>query len=443
MNRFFGATALALSCALAACGSNEEPTPAEIEAAAEAAAISVRVVRVNVEPVQNWVYSQGTARAVRREFLSFESAGRVAYVNPNLKIGRPVRRDQIIAYQQTTRSQAELTGARSDLSVAKASQSEAAAQLELARATFERYRILLAQDSASKQEYDEAKTKLAQARAAATKANAQARASAAQVSTAQVTVSESRIVSPISGVLARLNIEKGRYFSPQAVNTQNEQGALSTVPAVVIDPSSYEITIDLPSYAFRQIATGADTLIVASQAPTLVRQPSEGAPRGGSSGPPVPIDQINTRGRVDAISPSLDPDKRTFQAKIRTTSGALNLQDGEFVSVWIAGREVVNALTVPFESLRYKTGQAFLFVYDPKTKKVAERKVQLGVQGANGYAVQSGLNPNDLVVTEGRAGLSNGDRVRLLKAAPAKRAPMPTPTGTATPKAVTKPDDAR
>jgi len=445
MNRFFGATALVLFCALAACGGDVEPTEAEVEAAAEAAAISVRVVSAKVEPVQNWVYSQGTARAVRREFLSFESAGRVAYVNPNLKVGRPVRRGQVIAYQQPTRSRAELIGARSELAVAKASQREAAANLELAKATFERYRILIAQNSASQQEYDEAESRLAQAHAAASKANAQVNASSAQISTAQVTVSESRLVSPISGVLARLNIEKGRYFSPQTVNSQSEQGALSTVPAVVIDPSSYEVTIDLPSYAFRQISTGSETLIVASQAPALARSPAESTSRPGRSAPPVPVDEINVRGRVDAISPSLDPEKRTFQAKIRTTSGASSLQDGEFVSVWIAGREVVNAVTVPFEALRYKNGQAFLFVYSAKTKLVAERKVTLGVQGANGFAVMLGLKANELVVTDGRAGLSDGDRVRLLKSAKPKTepkpAPKPAPSASPAPRVTTQPDD--
>lgn len=434
------AAALLLSCALAACGSGVESNE-DAEAAAEAAAISVRVVRAKTEQVQNWVYSQGTARAERREFLSFESAGRVAYVNPNLRLGSPIRRGQVIAYQQRTRSEAELTGAQSNLTVAQASQREAAANLELARETFERYETLLAQNSASEQEYDEAEARLAQARAAYSRAQAEVRASGAQVSTAQVTVAESRLVSPINGVLARLNIERGRYFSPQTVNTQSEGGALSTVPAVVIDPSSYEITIDLPSYAFRQIRAGSEALIIASEAPSLVPQPSERDARPNSSAPPIPIEEINVRGRVAGVSPSLDPEKRTFQAKIVTTSGALTLQDGEFVSVWIAGSEVVNAVTVPFEALRYQSGQPFLFVYDPETKTVDQRQVSLGVQGADGYAIMSGLAENELVVTDGRAGLSDGDRVRLLqRPAPA---PSPSPTASAETDEAARQEDAQ
>lgn len=416
-------SAIALTISLAACsGDAEQPTEAEIAAEEQANAVSVRVVRATTQPIQTWVYSQGTARAVRREFLSFESAGRVEYVNPALKTGRPVRRGQVIAYQQRTRSQAELTGAQSDLAVARASQREAAANLELARETFERYRILLSQNSASQQEYDEAEAKLAQARAAAAKANAQARASGAQVSTAQVTVAESRIVSPINGVLARLNIEKGRYFSPQNVDTQSEGGALGTVPVVVIDPSRYEITIDLPSYAFRQIEVGSDVLIMASQAPARDTGSGERPPNSTAS-PPMPAGDFEVRGTVDAISPSLDPEKRTFQAKIRTSVGASTLQDGEFVSVWMSGRELANAVAVPFDALRYKSGQAFVFVYDPKTKKVDERKVRLGAQGTDVFAILSGVRAGELIVTEGRAGLSDGDYVRRLP--PPKKAAKP------------------
>lgn len=412
--------AIALVCALSACsGGEEKKTAAQIEKEEAASAVSVKVVRAKVEPIQNWVYSQGTARAVRREFLSFESAGRVAYVNPRLKIGRPVRRGQTIAYQETTRSQAELTGARSELSVAQASQREAAANLELARETFKRYKKLLEQNSASQQEYDEAEAKLAQAHAAAAKAKAQVRASKAQVATAGVTVSESRIISPINGVLARLNIEKGRYFSPQVVNTQSEVGALASVPVVVIDPSAYEITVDLPSYAFRQITVGSQVLIQASAAP--VRATSNDTGTRSSSGPPIPVDQFEVLGVIDAISPSLDPEKRTFQAKIRTTTGASTVQDGEFVSVWMAGLEVKNTLVVPFDALRYKSSQPFLFVYNSNTKKVDKREVRLGVQGASSIEVLSGLKAGELIVTQGRAGLSEGNRVRLINQLPSQK----------------------
>jgi RND family efflux transporter MFP subunit len=415
--------------ALAGCGSREEE---EIE---QPTAVSVRVTPATATEVQPWVYAQGTARAYRREFLTFASAGRVAYVNPNLRVGSPIRRGQVIAYQEPERVQADVAnaeagvvGAQAELTAARAAQDEARANLELARVTFERYRILIEQNSASQQELDQARAQLEQAEAALQRANAQigalqaqVEASRSQVSQAQVLVSESRMVSPINGVIGRLNIEQGQYFTPQIVQTGSEQAALRTIPALVIDPAAFEINVDLPSYYFRQIQIGSSVVIGVGQAES---QPASGGggdgDTGGPLGPPLPIGEYQVRGRVHAISPSLDPETRTFEAVIRTTAGHTQLQDGEFVATWIAGPTEVNALVVPLDALRFRDGQGFVFVVD-REGVAHEREVALGQQSGNQQVVLSGLRAGEMVVTEGRARLTDGTRVRVLGRQPARR----------------------
>lgn len=413
------AVTLALAVFLSACGGGED---APAEPAVDPAVTSVRVLPATVQEVQSWVYAQGTARAAEREFLTFESAGRVAYLNPNLDVGSRVSRGQLIAYQQPDRAgleleqaQAGVAGARTDVAVARADLAEAEANLELARETFRRYETLLEQNSASQQEFDEAEARLEQARAGYAQAQAQLTAVRAQVGAAQaqvdaaeVTVAESRITSPISGVIARLNIEEGQYFSPQAVQTQTEQGALQTVPVVVIDASRFEITVDLPSYTAREVDVGDIALIRPSQAPG-----GFSAGRAGS-GPPVPMAEFEIRGRVTAISPSLDPETRTYEAIIRTTTGAGQLQDGEFVSVWIAGEEGVEAVAVPFDAIRYISGQPTVFVFNPETRRVDAREVELGVSGTDYRAVLSGVRSGEYIVTEGVSLLTDNDRVRVI-----------------------------
>lgn len=87
----------------------------------------------------------------------------------------------------------------------------------------------------------------------------------------------------------------------------------------------------------------------------------------------------------------------------------------------MAGLEVKNTLVVPFDALRYKSSQPFLFVYNSNTKKVDKREVRLGVQGASSIEVLSGLKAGELIVTQGRAGLSEGDRVRLINQLPSQK----------------------
>lgn len=318
-----------LALMLAGCGDGKGDAPQQekqAQAQAQPPATTVRAVRVTSQAVQPWIYGQGTARAVRREFLSFPAAGRVAWVDPKLKVGKKVKKGQIIAYQQPDRAQAELANARAgvsssrtDLAVAQASRQEAIANLALASATFQRYQTLLEKRSASRQEYDEAEAKLASARAAKDKADAQinatkasSRAAAAQLSQARVTVAESRIVSPIDGVLARLNIEQGYYFSPQTVQSTSEQGALSTIPVFIIDASAFEVAVDLPAYSIGTVSADA-TVLMSPDSYT----DSNGARDGARGNAPPPADVV-VEGQVYSITPSIDPEKRTFQVKART-----------------------------------------------------------------------------------------------------------------------------
>ena len=295
MKRIYAIPA-SLMLVLSACSGDSEEPDTDEAAAEQAPGVSVRVARVAEGSIQSWVYAQGTARAAQREFLSFESAGRVAYLDPRLEEGDNVRRGQVIAYQQQARAQAGVANARSTLAnattevrVAQANQMQAAASLELARETFERYRQLLALNSASQQEYDEAEARLAEARAAKDKADAQlaavranVNAARAGVDEAQVSVSESRIVSPINGVIARLNIEQGQYFSPQAIQTNSESGALSSVPVVIINPSSFEVTVQLPAFERDAVEIGSEVLIDAGDGTAGTARQAEARPGVGA-----------------------------------------------------------------------------------------------------------------------------------------------------------------
>lgn len=377
--------------ALVACGADApETSGASGKTAAtqdQAPPVSVRVAPAEITAIQSWMYSQGTARAIRREFLSFTEPGRVTHVDPSLRPGSPVKRGQLIANQAPQRPQA-------DLSAARAAVREAEATLNLARVTLSRYETLIEQRSASRQELDRARVEVEQAAAARDSARA-------QLAQAQVGVDDSRLVSPIDGVLARLNLEEGRYFSPQAVDSSSEQGALRTVPALVIDASRFEVRADLPSYLFRDLHAGARAQIGG--------QP----PRDGDQMDPDTVEGV-IAGEVHAVSPSLDPDTRTFEVIVRTTSEAPPLQDGEFVALWIARPAQASVLTVPTEAVRHRNDQSFVFVLDPERNVVSERRVRLGQQAGDRRAVLDGLDAGEQVVTDGRARLSDGQRVRVL-----------------------------
>lgn len=402
--------AAALAASLAACsGSAEE----EQQETSQQDVVSVKVAAVTSDRVQSWVYGQGTARAVRREYLTFTGEGRVTYIAPGMEVGRPVRAGQLIASLQPERVRAELATAQSELASARAAQREADATLELARVTLERYRKLIAQRSASPQEFDQAEAEYAQALAAKRRADAQAAAGAAQVVQQEVIFSETRLVSPINGVLGRLNIERGRLFSPSTVQANNEQSALRTIPALVIDPSAFEIRADLPATSFRDIAVGSEVLI--GVGPAHHQEGRNDERHGREAGPANPIASYQVRGRVHALSPSLDPETRTFEALIRTTTPRPPLQDGEFVALWIARPLGAETPVIPLAAIRYRNDRSFVFVVDGQSGIVRERPVRLGVQGGGLQSVLDGVRAGERVVTAGRSQLSDKQRVRIVE----------------------------
>lgn len=388
MNRFCRSTLGAFALiSLAACGEQSEPEQAQAEQQQDTRrAVSVNVVAVERRQLQAWVYSQGTARSRQREFLTFTQQGVVSHVDPQLRVGMPVKAGQLIANQAPERVKA-------DLQAAKASLAEAQASLELAEVTHKRYETLIEQRSASRQELDEARVQVQQAKAVRDNARA-------ELAQAQLSVDESRLVAPIDGVLARLNIEKGRYFMPNTVQADTEQNALRTVPALVIDPDRFEVRVDLPSYHYRQIQTGARAVI------------GENASVTGQDVDPKTIKE-RVEGQVYAISPSLDPETRTFEVIVHTQGNETGLQDGEFVAVWLAQPEVDEALTVPLEALRFRNDQAFVFVVDEQDQ-VSERRVELAQQSGDYRAVTQGLEEGERVVTDGRAALNDGQLVRVI-----------------------------
>lgn len=385
-----GITAL---LSLVACGqedASENQQPASEKKQSDERATSVSVALVEQRYLQSWIYSQGTARSRQREFLTFTQQGLVTHVDENLRVGIKVNAGQLIAYQAPERVQA-------DLQAANAALAEAEANLALAEVTRRRYEILIEQRSASQQERDEAEVQIQRAKAARDNARA-------QVAQAKLGVDESRLVSPMDGVLARLNIEKGRYFMPGMLQAGTERDALRTVPAMVIDPDRFEIRADLPSYNFRKIETGARVMIGGDP------------PTAGHDVDPLAEDD-RVQGRVHSISPSLDPETRTFEVVVHTEGVNPGLQDGEFVAVWIAEPGVEAALTVPLDALRFRNDQSFVFVVEESTGKVAERRVELGQQAGDYRAVTEGLNAGEQVVTDGRAALHDGQSVRILQSA--------------------------
>ncbi|HET7203499.1 MAG TPA: efflux RND transporter periplasmic adaptor subunit [Steroidobacteraceae bacterium] len=255
----------------------------------------------------------------------------------------------------------ELDGeqARADLAVAQAALTESASQLK-------RSRELYATKVLSDQQIEQIE---------ATHAANQAR-----VASARSRVSENVIRAPFSGRIGLRRISVGSLVEPGTViTTLDDTGTIKldfTVPETVV--ASMQPGLDLEA---RSVAYPGQTF----------------------------------SGRVASVDSRVDPQTRSVIVRATVPNDRGLLKPGMFLTVKLARGEA-DVLVVPEESLVPEQGDVFVYVVNDGA--VAKRKIQTGPRRVGSVQVTAGLEPGELVVTEGTQKLRDGANVDVVASAP-------------------------
>jgi plastocyanin len=147
----------------------------------------------------------------------------------------------------------------------------------------------------------------------------------------------------------------------------------------VVDLSSVWIVAALYEKDFSRVKVGDETTMTTPAYPALA-----------------------LRGRVSYIDPQLNPEARTAQVRVEAPNPRGDLRLGMFVDVVITGGPGAAALVVPRSAVQNVGDRTVVYLVHPKeTGKFIEREVRLGQPSGDHVAVTSGVQPGDLVVTEG------------------------------------------
>jgi membrane fusion protein (multidrug efflux system) len=128
---------------------------------------------------------------------------------------------------------------------------------------------------------------------------------------------------------------------------------------------------------------------------------------------PVGIRSLSTRrelrGTIARRSPAADVATRTVHVEIDVPDAARSLPVGTTAELDVDVGEPVSATEIPLVAASVRGASATIFVVDGGK---AHKRV-CGVKGERGASlfVEPSLNPGARVVTEGRAGLKDGDRI--------------------------------
>ena len=201
---------------------------------------------------------------------------------------------------------------------------------------------------------------------------------AQQLATAQAQLALVQLVSPIAGVVARINAQPGQTVEP------------NTVVAEVIDPTRLVATVNVP-------AAEAALLKAGQPADLFVERDANAA----------------AQGKVLYVSPQVDATTGTVLVRV-SVPRATGLRSGQFVHVRVITEERVGKLAVPRAAVYTDhEGHSTLSIVEGEIAK--QKTVKVGLRDGDWVEVEGdGVTEGATVVTVGSYALPQETKVRIL-----------------------------
>lgn len=337
------------------------------DAAAQSQALNVIRVRVvNPSPA-----SEGAPLALSGELKPATEASIVARVTGYVRkwhvdLGDKVVAGQLLAELDTPELEKELTRARAQLALAEAARN-------LSETTARRWRELLASKSAAEQDADEKAADLRLKIAASEAAHA-------EVQRLEEISRFAQITAPFSGTITARKIDLGQLVE---AGTAHELFRLN-------DTGWLRVYVRVPQSYARSIRVGQEAEIFM---PELFNRRFKAK-------------VMRTAGAIEASS-------RTLLCELETANENGELLAGSYVQVRITGAREERPMTVPANSVIFRSEGAQVATVDSEGR-VTLKKVQIGKDFGNSLEVMEGIEAGDRVLVNPSDSISNGVAVEVI-----------------------------
>lgn len=183
--------------------------------------------------------------------------------------------------------------------------------------------------------------------------------------------------SPVGGVIAERMVKLGDRVSPS-----NKLFSL-------VDLSSLIAQVHVPGRDMRYILKGQQAKVTTDFLP-------------GST----------FRGRVERISPVVDPDSGTFKVTLELNDETARLRPGMFITAHIVTATHEMAVLVPKKSIIYDNGFPHVFVVSDST--AARVRLDIGFEDSENLEILAGITQGDRIVIVGQNGLKDQAKIRVI-----------------------------
>ena len=301
----------------------------------------VKLAKVVEEPVDQLLVYSATIVGEVKNNIAPSAPGRISKIK--VEVGDNVRKGQILVeMDETTLSQQEM-------------------QLKNLETEFNRIDQLYQVGGVSKSEWDNVKLQLEVAR-----------------KSFQTLKENTRLESPIEGVVTARNYDNGDLYSGQAI-------------LVVQKMAPVKLTINVSEQYYSKVKKGDEVSI------ELDAYPGE-----------------TFKGKVSLIYPTVDAMTHTFPVELNVANEDLKLRPGMFARATL-NLGTLNHVVVPDLAIDKRAGSGDRFVYVYKDGKVHYSKVELGQRLGDRYELLSGVENGAQIVIAGLAKLADGKEVEVEK----------------------------
>jgi HlyD family secretion protein len=224
-------------------------------------------------------------------------------------------------------------------------------------------------------------------------------------------------VSDIAMARARVEQAKAHLSSAQA-NVQYTE-LRSPVSGTITEQFQYPGDMagpNTPTFTVMDLSTVTGRAQIPETSANAIERGQRCRFAGADSGVPV------ITGRITVVNRAVDPARRTVEVWCEITNPPAAVRAGVFGSVSVETASVRDAIVVPSPAVQVNEGTDTGVVFVVDQKRIAhKRDVTLGLRQADRVQIVSGIEPGELVVTEGGYALPDGTEVKT-DSGPAKEA---------------------
>jgi multidrug efflux system membrane fusion protein len=252
------------------------------------------------------------------------------------------------------------------------------AMLKQAQMDLERYRTLSDQQSIARQTYEDQVWTVKQDQGTVDYDKAQIKAQ-------QLNLTYCHIVAPTDGRVGLRQVDPGNY-----VQTSSTGGI---VVLTMLNPTTVEFAVP------------EDSL------PQIMARVHSGAVLPVTAFDRANVAQLAT-GQLEAVDTQVNTTTGTVMLRANFENSDERLYPSQFVNVVMLLDTVKDALRVPVGAVQRGAPGSYVYLVDTENT-VSVHPIKLGPQDGDFYAVESGLSPGDVVVTDGADRLRDGAKVTV------------------------------